>query len=293
MAQTLPDFDSECFFIAPIGHEEGDVRRRSDAVRDFVVRDALKPLGFAVLRADDVAQPGQITLQVVEHVLRAKAAVADLTGANPNVFYELAIRQTAQLPVVLIAEEDELPRLPFDILPMRVIGFRHNDLASAARARESIARHMEQALAGAVDSPIATATLLGSLTRGVDIERTLAEIVASVDALARSNKQLNSSVEKLIGTKRVSLRQHEVVRVGPDRWELRYETTDGRERIQLPVRPTRPEIRDLLAAAERRAAAWWSGEAVEDQAIAEEVAAAEDAVLARVMQRAPSTGASG
>src|SRR5687767_2653966 len=100
-------YADECFFIAPIGSEGSDERRRSDGVLQFIVAPAVGELGLTALRADRIAKPGQITLQVIDHLLKAKAAVADLTYQNANVYYELAVRHTANLPVVLIAEEGE------------------------------------------------------------------------------------------------------------------------------------------------------------------------------------------
>jgi hypothetical protein len=194
MPEPLPGYESECFFVAPIGKEGTDLRKRSDGVRDFIVKPAVQGLGLTVLRADDLAKPGQITLQAIEHVLRAKAVVADLTFANPNVFYELAVRHTARLPVVLIAADGEIDALPFDIQQMRVIGFDHQDLASAARARDQIAQHLSQAVAGAVDSPIATVLNLEALEQGTSVERTLAELVTRVDELSRSHTALAKSL---------------------------------------------------------------------------------------------------
>jgi hypothetical protein len=98
--------DSECFFIAPIGKGGSPERKRSDALLRFVVARAAAELGLTAVRADQISEPGQITLQVIDHVLRARAAVADLTGSNANVYYELAIRHTAKLPAALIAEKE-------------------------------------------------------------------------------------------------------------------------------------------------------------------------------------------
>lgn len=105
--------DQECFVIAPIGDEGSEERRRSDGILNYIVRPAAEELGLTAVRADEIARPGSITLQVIEHVLEAQAVVADLTEHNPNVFYELGIRHTARKPTVLIAEEGE--RLPFDV----------------------------------------------------------------------------------------------------------------------------------------------------------------------------------
>jgi hypothetical protein len=131
------DFDKECFFIAPIGEEGSEIRKRSNGVRDWVVRPAAKHAGdLKTVRADDVGEPGQITAQAVQHCLKAKAAVADLTGGNPNVYYELSVRHGALLPVVLIAEEGT--KLPFDISQSRVIFFDSADLSSAGQAKEEL-----------------------------------------------------------------------------------------------------------------------------------------------------------
>lgn len=79
-------------FIAPIGSEGSEVRERSDGVMEYIVAPAAKDVELRVIRADQIAKPGEITRQVIEHVLGAKAAVVDLTGTNPNVYYEMAIR---------------------------------------------------------------------------------------------------------------------------------------------------------------------------------------------------------
>jgi hypothetical protein len=175
--------DQECFFIAPIGADGSDIRNRSDGVLEFIVARSSQELGLQVVRADQIGQPGQITLQVIEHVLGAKAAVADLTGQNANVYYELAIRHTARLPIVLIAEEGE--KLPFDIAQMRTIFFRHTDLKSADECRRQLAAQLREAVDGNFDSPIATAVDLRSLERGDAVARSVAELVSQVDDLTR------------------------------------------------------------------------------------------------------------
>src|ERR1700686_4966934 len=98
----LPPLQKECFFIAPIGEPGSDDRKRSDGVLKFIVDRAAEELGLKAVRADEIGQPGQITHQVISHILGARAVVADLTTRNPNVFYELAVRHTLRLPVALI-----------------------------------------------------------------------------------------------------------------------------------------------------------------------------------------------
>ncbi|MFE1798195.1 hypothetical protein ACFW9L_18815 [Streptomyces sp. NPDC059517] len=188
-SSTLPNMDSECFFIAPIGSEGSDARNRSDGVLEFIVQKAAQELKLTAVRGDQIAEPGQINLQVLDHILRAKAAVADLTDLNPNVFYELAVRHTAKLPVVLIA--DKSCDVPFDIAQMRIITFDHKDLKSADNCRAQIVTHLRQVLtSGNTESPISTTLDVLSLQVGNPVERSVAEIVTSVEEVARTQREI-------------------------------------------------------------------------------------------------------
>jgi hypothetical protein len=184
----LPELENECFFIAPIGEADSLARNRSDDVLDFIVARAADEVDLQAVRGDQLAEPGQITSQVIQHVLGARAAVADLTGRNPNVYYELAIRHTARLPTVLIAEEGE--QLPFDVAPMRTIFFRTNDLRSADRCRDEIVQHLRRALDGAVDSPITTSIDLQRLQAGNTVERNVAELVTGFSHLEKELQRI-------------------------------------------------------------------------------------------------------
>ncbi|UKA59136.1 hypothetical protein [Arthrobacter sp. FW306-2-2C-D06B] len=191
MNANLPPFESECFFITPIGEEGSETRKRSDGILRYIVNKAAEEVGLSAVRADQIADPGQINLQVIDHVLNARAAVADLTGLNPNVFYEVAVRHTARLPLVLIAEKG--CKLPFDIANMRTIFFDHTDLGSADDCRAAIAAGLDQALnKGVVDSPIATTLDVRSMSAGSAVERGIADILQSVQELTRMQRSLAS-----------------------------------------------------------------------------------------------------
>lgn len=185
-----PDFDNECFFIAPIGDDDSEIRKRSDGVRDWVVRPAAEAAAnLQTVRADDVGEPGQITAQAIQHCLKAKAAVADLTGGNPNVYYELSVRHGALLPVVLIAEVGT--KLPFDISQSRVIFFDHTDLSSAGQAKEDLQGQIEASLSGTPDNPISDGMRLAQLQAGNAEEQTLAVVVDRLHRLSNITEQID------------------------------------------------------------------------------------------------------
>lgn len=185
----LPAFDEECFFIAPIGADGSDERRRSDGILRYIVSRAAAEVGLVAVRADAIAEPGNITLQVIEHVISARAAVVDVTGRNANVFYELGIRHAAQLPVVLISEERDLP---FDVAQLRTIFFSRTDLESAEDCREQVAQQLGAAVSRGSFSPVSQAIDFARLQGGSSSERGIAEVVENTSQLARLLGDLTS-----------------------------------------------------------------------------------------------------
>ncbi len=195
MPDALPSLTAECFFIAPIGSEGSPERVRSDGILQFIVDRAAQELGLTAVRADQIADPGQITLQVIDHILGARAAVADVTGLNPNVFYELAVRHTAQLPVVIIAERN--CELPFDIAQMRTIFFESTNLQSADQCRAHIVTQLRRALDGSVDSPITASVDVRALAGGSAAERNIAEIITTIEDIAKAQRDMMRSIGRL------------------------------------------------------------------------------------------------
>src|SRR2546426_4759302 len=98
MPGKLPSPEEECFLITPIGEPGTEIRQRSDHVSRLIVEPGVELLGLKPVRGHEIHRPGEAIHQLVEHLVTARAAVADLTGGNPNVYYELAIRQAAGLP---------------------------------------------------------------------------------------------------------------------------------------------------------------------------------------------------
>jgi hypothetical protein len=196
VANDLPELDRECFFIAPIGEEGSEERRRSDGVLKYIVSHAAEKLGLTAVRGDRIHEPGQINLQVINHVLEARAAVADLTGLNPNVFYELAVRHAARLPTALIAEKD--CKIPFDIAQMRIIFFDHKDLESADQCRIKIVSYLQEGLEkGVVDNPIGTSIDVRKLQGGTDADRNVAKLVTTVQEISSLQRETHSLLERI------------------------------------------------------------------------------------------------
>jgi hypothetical protein len=81
-----------CFVIGPIGNRNApawspEAQRYEEALQVFqhVIRPACEAVGLAVIRADDITTPGEITEQVCLHLRDDEVVVADVTDANANV----------------------------------------------------------------------------------------------------------------------------------------------------------------------------------------------------------------
>ncbi|MHB1035559.1 MAG: hypothetical protein ACYC35_16110 [Pirellulales bacterium] len=137
---TKEDDPRICFVIAPIDSEGSVVRQRSDQVLKHIIAPAVVACGYEAIRADHIPKPGLITSQVIQHVIEDPLVIADLTGWNPNVFYELALRHALRKPVIQIIHDED--SLPFDVAMARTVPYDHHDLDSVEKAKEDIMKQI-------------------------------------------------------------------------------------------------------------------------------------------------------
>jgi hypothetical protein len=64
---------------------------------------AIKEAGLEPIRADELFTTGSVVEQIWEQIEKAKVLLADLSGKNANVFYELGLAHAARKPVVFTA----------------------------------------------------------------------------------------------------------------------------------------------------------------------------------------------
>jgi hypothetical protein len=110
-----------CFVISPIGDTGSPVREHADDVFEFIIKPAMEELGITPYRADHSHQLGKISDHMFSSILNEDLCIAILTFHNPNVFYELAIAQSAARPVIIMIERGQT--IPFDIRDIRAIEY--------------------------------------------------------------------------------------------------------------------------------------------------------------------------
>jgi tetratricopeptide (TPR) repeat protein len=112
-----------------------------------LIAPAVTAAAMDVIRADQEQIGGTIHKPMFERLMLCDYAIADVTGANPNVYYELGVRHAIRprSTVIIFAEKTALP---FDIVSLRGIPYAidaNGGLVNAEQARRTITAALDAA----------------------------------------------------------------------------------------------------------------------------------------------------
>ena len=99
----------------------------SDALLPFYqdhIRPTIERMGHSCGRADDFFTADAIIEGIWTAIRNARVILADCTGRNPNVFYEIGIAHTVGKPVVLLSQS--VDDIPFDLRHRRTIVYEYS-----------------------------------------------------------------------------------------------------------------------------------------------------------------------
>jgi hypothetical protein len=153
---SSPHSQKSCFVVSEFGKDDATRLERAQTLK-HLVKKVLAPRGYSVQRADDIDDVGQITHQIIERLLDDDLVVADLTGLNPNVFYELAVRHAARKPVITLMTHGQA--IPFDLKDVRTVFYDLHDPDKLEAAQHNLAQMVEaiESNPGEVRNPITVA----------------------------------------------------------------------------------------------------------------------------------------
>jgi hypothetical protein len=97
--------------------------------------------GLSWERADEITETGRITDQIVTAIERSDVLIADITGTNPNVLFELGYADALGKAVIVLNQE--VGNTPFDIKDWRQIEYSLDDLPAL---RDSLVDFLSGAL---------------------------------------------------------------------------------------------------------------------------------------------------
>lgn len=146
-----------CFVLMPFG-KKPDATGLSidfDAIYRDLIAPAIEDAGLEPLRADEEMTGGIIHKPMFERLILCEFAVADLTTANANVFYELGVRHAVRpwSTVLVFAGKS---RLPFDVAPLRALPYELTPDGlprDVPGARAALAERLQEARRAAAEYP--------------------------------------------------------------------------------------------------------------------------------------------
>lgn len=116
------DKDKRCFVIMPISDQGDYSEGHFTMVYEQIFKPAILKAGFEPYRVDENKICDSIINRIFEAVQNCPMALCDLSNRNPNVLYELGLRQAYDKPVVLV--QDEKTERIFDVSGINTVGYK-------------------------------------------------------------------------------------------------------------------------------------------------------------------------
>lgn len=179
-----------CFVLMPFGRKTDESGRvvEFDAVYEQIIEPAIRDAELEPIRADEEIVGGIIHKPMFERLMLCDYAVADLTTANANVFYELGIRHGIR-PYSTVPLAASGMRLPFDVGPLRAILYELDSVGypvNPTSVRSTLRERLDACRNPADDSPLYQ--LVDNLPR-LDIQRLKTDTFRDVVEYSQTMKE--------------------------------------------------------------------------------------------------------
>lgn len=177
----------ECFVIMPIGGSDSQCYGHFREVYDYLIKPAVNDAGYSPIRADDVCGTNSIHLDIIQRLISAPIAVCDLSTCNPNVLFELGVRQSFDKPVVLIQQKGT-PSI-FDISSLRYIQY---DPSLIYMDVVSVKKQLTDAIKQTIQQPDSN-----SIVKLMSVNKAKIDVMGSKDAIQTMASSINSRLENI------------------------------------------------------------------------------------------------
>lgn len=118
--------------------------REYEDLFEEVIQPQCELAGLEAFRATDTYSPGIVISDIAREIARSRVVIAEITPANPNVYYEVGYADALRKPVILIADRT-LKDIPFDVRPYRII-FYENSIGGKKRVEDELSKYLSTIL---------------------------------------------------------------------------------------------------------------------------------------------------
>ena len=130
MSNSKKEQKTQCFVLMPISNQNGYLDNHFNLVYEDIIKPAIENNNMQPMRADETKNTNLIQLDILRKIIETPLAVCDMSAKNPNVFYELGMRQAFDMPTVLLIDNNTTA--PFDVSGLRYVTYnkdmKHRDV---------------------------------------------------------------------------------------------------------------------------------------------------------------------
>lgn len=193
-----PAKQETCFIIMPFGEW-------FDYYFETIYIPAIESAGLIPRRADDLYRPSAIVHDIWAITQQAKVILADLSGKNPNVFYELGLAHAVAKPAILVTES--IDDIPFDLRALRVIVYDKNEPNWGGILREKIETAIKEILASPLEAVLPAFIKVKKSTPKKTVTQAEKELIALKQDMDLVKRELQSRTEETssVSRPRISL----------------------------------------------------------------------------------------
>ena len=182
----------KCFVVSPIGDAGSDIRKNADQLYQHIIKPVCEKCGFEAKRVDDFNTSDSITQDILDALNEYDLVIADLTGHNPNVFFEIGYRTKSQKPIIHLKRKGET--LPFDVSAIRTFEYDLTDLDMVTATKE----RLEQVIMNFKYDSIKERKSSGNSFENNLIVSSLNDIQYKIDVLTEEIKKKENETTKTV-----------------------------------------------------------------------------------------------
>ena len=178
--------------MMPISDRDPYEKGHFKEVYEHLLSPAIRSAGYEPFRADENRAANWITIEVVRRVIQAPMALCDLSGLNPNVLFELGIRQAYQKPVALVIDDET--ESPFDVAQLRA--FTYGRALRIGQATVDLSEIKEAVRATAEEPSESSLSSIARLAAATIASKPM-DPVSYIDMLRREVSLLRADVQQI------------------------------------------------------------------------------------------------
>lgn len=194
-----------CFVIMPISTPNSYSDDHFNKVYRYIIKPAVDKAGFVPVRVDEDGICDSIINKILKNLTECEMAICDLSSRNPNVMYELGIRQAFGKKVVLI--QDEKTDKIFDVSGINTIFYNSNRVyEDVVSSQDEISTAIKDTFENGDISLLSLAKISPASTESKPLNNNdemmiiLRHIMSKISSLEKQN---NREVDKMIDNARV------------------------------------------------------------------------------------------